>query len=86
MSKIALNIKDIQSKLEIAARHNSGKIHIFTSGDNWVLKKEGAKKVSRIFSTRAEAISQATIQFKNSGKVLVVHRNDGSVEDKITIE
>lgn len=52
-------------------------------GGNWAVKKTGAAKVSRTFSTQAEAIQHGRAVAENAGTVLYVHGRNGRVVSRV---
>ncbi len=58
---------------------SKSRIHIIKRLGGWVVKKEGAERATRRFSTKEEAISSA-IEYRSKGHDLVIHRRDGTVE------
>ena len=55
------------------------RIHVIKRSDGWVVKKEGAIRASRKFSTKAEAVD-STEAYRLTGYDIVVHRADGTIE------
>jgi len=55
-------------------------VHIMKRGGGWAIRIHGAKRASRLFESKEEAVKIATEKFKKIGHDLVIHRNDGTVE------
>lgn len=72
-------IKSTKSKLRTAAKTNNKRIHIIFSTNGWMLKKEGAKRASKTFRTKDEAISGAK-KIKNYNGAIIIHKRDGSIQ------
>lgn len=55
--------------------------HHVIRGDagHWVIKKEGATRATRTFSTQADAISYARSLSKSQHSELVIHSSDGRI-------
>ncbi len=71
--------KGVASRLENAALHNSERIHIISQTGRWAVWKEGAKRASKIFDTREEAIAAARKLQSTKEHTIVVHNIDGSI-------
>jgi len=56
--------------------------HVVPHGDDWAVRGEGNKKVTRITRTQREAIEIARQIARNRGSELVIHRPDGTIRDK----
>ncbi len=56
------------------------RVHVIKRDDGWVVKKDGTSRATKKFTTKEEAIETATVYHK-SGHDLVIHRNDGTIED-----
>lgn len=63
----------------MAKNSTSGKrAHIVKRESGWAVKKEGAKKASKLYKTQADAIQGAQV-LKKTGSDVVVHKRDGSI-------
>lgn len=58
---------------------NESRVHIIKRSEGWVIRKEGAERASRKYSTKEEAIDSARL-YRLKGYDVVVHRADGTVE------
>lgn len=67
----------IRTKLRSASATNTGRYHIVQSTDGWAVKKEGAKRASKIYRTKSEAIRDVK-SYPDYKGVLILHRRDGS--------
>ena len=56
--------------------------HVVPHGDNWAVRGERNKKVTRITRTQQEAIDIARQIARNQGSEVVIHRPDGTIRDK----
>lgn len=56
--------------------------HIVRTPDGWSVKKGGAKKASKTFSTQKDAISYGRDLSKKQGAELYIHRSDGMIREK----
>ena len=56
--------------------------HVVPRGDNWAVRGEGNKKITRITRTQREAIEIARQIARNQGSEVVIHRPDGTIRDK----
>ena len=58
------------------------KVHVAARSDEWMVFKDRAKKVSRVFPSREQAIAYARRLFSSgSADALVIHKTDGTVEE-----
>lgn len=75
--RIILNVAE-------TARNPKNRLHIISRNGKWVVKKEGAKRVSGIYPTQNEAIEIATASVK-AGKTedAIVHDLMGRPAQKI---
>lgn len=63
----------------MARNNSSGKrTHVVKRENGWAVKKEGAKKATKVYKTQVDAIEGARASSKGSADV-VVHRKDGSI-------
>lgn len=56
--------------------------HVVPHGNDWAVRGEGNKKVTRITRTQREAIEIARQIARNQGSEVVIHRPDGTIRDK----
>ncbi len=56
--------------------------HVLPSGARWSVRKSGASRATRIFSTRDEAINEARKIAKNQGTELYIHGKDGLIRER----
>lgn len=59
--------------------NHTNRTHILKRHAGWAVKKEGAQKAVKVFSTKEEAI-EAAEKFRKSGSDIVIHKKDGSIE------
>ncbi len=58
---------------------NENRVHVFSSGNMWAIKKEGTSRASRVVSTKTEAEKLARLYVqKGAAKKIISHKNDGS--------
>ena len=83
MAEKKLSKKLILSVAE-SARYPKNRLHVISRNGKWVVKKEGAKRVSGIYPTQSKAIEIATASVK-SGKTedAIVHDLMGRPLQKI---
>lgn len=56
-------------------------IHVIPDGNRWVVKRELARRATRVLSSRGEAVDLArSLATESSGEV-VVHRRDGTMQE-----
>lgn len=62
------------------------KYHLTHDGENWKLKKEGAKRSSKVFddSTKQEAVRQAAEFMREHPGSLKIHKQDGPIQEERT--
>jgi hypothetical protein len=53
--------------------------HVIKRESGWAVKKQGAERAIKIYSTKAEAVKGAE-KLKITGHDIIVHRQDGSIE------
>lgn len=53
--------------------------HILKRESGWAVKKQGAKRATKIYKTKKSAEKGAQ-KLKKSGHDIVVHKKDGSIE------
>ncbi len=64
-----------------AASPDPSRLHVMARGVQWIVKKEGAQRAQRVYSTKKQAVDGAMAQV-NSGaaSVVIVHKKDGMIE------
>lgn len=55
--------------------------HIVPHKSGWALRREGAQRVSAVFSTKDEALEHGRGLARHEQSKLVVHGRDGTVEE-----
>lgn len=60
----------------------SQRTHILKRKSNWAIKKEGAKRASKLYKSKDEAIKAAK-KSREDGVILVIHKSDGSIQQWI---
>jgi len=56
--------------------------HVVPREDGWAVKREGASRASKTFSTQADAIKYGREQAKSSKGELFIHKRDGTIRDR----
>lgn len=79
MASQIINKDAIIKKFKIAAKTDSGKIHIVPSLKGWKVKKEGNIRAYGVFETKAQAVSEAKQHYSYKGH-LVIHDKNGRVQ------
>lgn len=57
--------------------------HVIPHEDGWAVKVQGAKQPSNVFSTKEEAAEQAEKIAENKQTSVIIHKQDGAIQDKI---
>lgn len=60
----------------------SKRTHVIKRESNWAIKKEGAKRATKLYKSKLEAIKAAK-ESRKKGVILVVHKADGSIQEWI---
>lgn len=55
--------------------------HVRPHEEGWAVIREGANRASRVLDTKAEAVDVGREIAENQGTQLVIHRQDGSVQE-----
>ena len=71
--------KRIRAKLKSASAKNTGRYHVVQSSDGWAVKREGAKRASKIYNSKTEAIRDVKSYSDYKG-ILILHKRDGSFQ------
>lgn len=53
--------------------------HVVPRDDGWAVKKEGASRASKNFTTQADAVKYAKEKAQKEKAELYVHRRDGTI-------
>ena len=56
--------------------------HVISSAGNWVVKRGGAQRATRILSNRVEAIDLARSLARGARGEVVIHRQDGTMQER----
>jgi hypothetical protein len=77
--------KVVDTHMSDRATENSGNPdqHILFQDGKWSIIPEGASDPIRVFDTREEALRWAGRSLNHQGATLVVHNEDGSINDTI---
>lgn len=61
------------------SKSSSGRLHIIKRDSGWAVKREGASKASKVYTTKEKAI-RGTNTHSKSGHDVIIHKRDGSIE------
>lgn len=61
---------------------NAKRMHVIKRKSNWAIKNEGAKRATKLYKSKVEAIKAAK-ELRKKGVILVVHEADGSIQEWI---
>jgi len=53
--------------------------HVVKRESGWAVKKEGAKRATKVYQTKEEAVKGAQ-KDRDSGSDVVIHKKDGSIQ------
>ena len=53
--------------------------HVVKRDSGWAVKKEGAKRATKVYTTKEQAVKGAE-KSRKSGRDVVVHKKDGSIQ------
>ena len=56
--------------------------HVVPYNDNWAVKGAGNEKVTKTFDKKADAIDFAKEIAKNQQSELIIHKGDGTIQNK----
>ncbi len=73
---------DIVKKVAASAMTSNERVHVLPRSNKWVVRTDGAEKVSGIFLTKDRAILRAK-QLVEKGKTIVVHNELGKITQRI---
>ena len=68
-------VKDFNKALRKGSKIN----HVVKHEDGWAVKKSGARRASKVFSTRDAAINNARGMARKSRSGVVIHGRDGRI-------
>ncbi len=72
----------VASSIPKGKRGGAGPVqHVMARDDGWAVVKEGSDRATRVLDTKAEAVEVAREIASNQGSKLVIHRQDGSVQE-----
>lgn len=57
--------------------------HVIPHKDGWAVKAEDAKQPSNVFTTKEEAIKRAKEIANNKQTAVIIHKQDGTIQDHI---
>ncbi|HMS99085.1 MAG TPA: DUF2188 domain-containing protein [Saprospiraceae bacterium] len=57
--------------------------HVVPYEGAWAIRAEGSEKVTQVFNTQEEAIERAKDIAYNYRSAVVIHRQDGSIRDRV---
>lgn len=56
--------------------------HVVRSDNQWAVRRAGATKASRVFTTQKEAVSYANTVARNNKTELFIHGKDGLIRER----
>ncbi|MGP4067179.1 DUF2188 domain-containing protein [Halobacillus sp. B29] len=56
--------------------------HVVPHEDGWAVQAEDAKKPSNVYEKKEEAVSRAKEVAENKGTQVIIHKKDGSIQEK----
>jgi hypothetical protein len=59
--------------------NGANRTHVVKRESGWAVKKEGAQKATKIYKTKEQAV-KGTKKDRASGRDIVIHKKDGSIE------
>ncbi|MES2767022.1 MAG: DUF2188 domain-containing protein [Bacteroidota bacterium] len=74
MRKIPVN--ELKRRMK-ADSGSSSRVHVVVRDDGWAVKREGASRASKVFSTKTEAVRGAKSFSKDND--VIIHRKDGTI-------
>ena len=58
--------------------------HLIEDGDQWKLRKQGAKRSSLVFDTKQAAVAGSTEFMNEHGGSLKIHKGNGRIQEERT--
>ncbi|WP_163529131.1 DUF2188 domain-containing protein [Halobacillus ihumii] len=58
--------------------------HVVSHEDGWAVQAEDAKQPSDVFENKQDAVERAKEVAKNKGTSVIIHKQDGSIQDQTT--
>jgi uncharacterized protein YdaT len=58
--------------------------HVIPHENGWAVKVQDAKQASYVFDNKREAIERAKEIAANKGTAAIIHKKDGSIQEKVT--
>jgi uncharacterized protein YdaT len=85
-NKISKKVRKMALEL-VRIKEQSNRVHVISRENSWAVKVEGAKRASRIYPNKIDAIVRAK-ELRDSKKLyaVVVHKKDGTVEKWLKAE
>lgn len=68
------------------ARPTSHHQHVVPHTDGWAIKGEGNQRYTSIHKTQSAAIRRAKKIAKNYGADVIIHREDGTIRDRLNYD
>ncbi|GGM38909.1 hypothetical protein GCM10011351_26330 [Paraliobacillus quinghaiensis] len=69
---------DVNSRPELIKKRE----HVVVHEGGWAVKTQDAKKASNIFDTKEEAVDRAKEIAKNKGTGVVIHKQNGEIQEQ----
>jgi Uncharacterized protein conserved in bacteria (DUF2188) len=70
-----------QAMQHLAAMDRRNVIHVIPDRNRWVVRRERAKRATRILSDREQAIALARSLAREADGEVIVHRRDGTMQE-----
>ena len=58
---------------------SSKRTHVVKRDSGWAVKKEGAKRATKVYTTKEQAVKGGQ-KDRKAGRDLVIHKKDGSIQ------
>ena len=79
--------QSIQEKIAEAMQNfkaSRKRIHIISYGNRWGILREGARRLTRIFSDKTTAVSYAKkLAQRDTGSSVIIHKKNGNPEESL---
>ena len=77
-------LKSRDSRSSDVKKHGEDRYVIPYHDHEWAIRKEGAKKVTRVFSNKREAVKAARSQARQAQASLTIQKRTGQVQERIS--
>ena len=76
-------VKIILKNLGVRTRPPTYHQHVVPHDDGWAIKGEGNQRYTAIYKYQSDAIERAKEIAKNYGSSVIIHREDGTIRDRM---